>query len=386
MSLDPADPPSQLVSLPPTGSEVEARPLSYRDLRRWLGLIVLFAVLAILVWALESVLLLFAVVFLIAMVLNPLVAALEKRGLKRVLAVALLLLAALAVVALMLFLVVLPLLDQIGELARRAPEYAGRLRAHFDAFAQRYPVLQQAIPPVDQIANTSGAQATGVATFLLRSTFGIAGGVLAAAVAVLLLVFVLSNPQPLVRAYLELVPDRHRESARRSLVRLLVQMKAWAKGVAINGTITGISTGLLMWWVGVQPALVFGALTFLGEFIPNIGPVIMAIPALFVAASMGASTFGLALLAILFVQQVETNLLVPFILGKEMQLNPVSILFFSVAMASLFGLAGAILAVPAAALTKIVLEEFYLRPRGRDRAAIDAQAREIVSNRATLED
>jgi predicted PurR-regulated permease PerM len=365
---------------------VAGRPLSYRDLRRWLGLIVLFAVVAILVWALESVLLLFAVVFLIAMVLNPLVAALEKRGFKRVLAVALLLLAALAVVALMLFLVVSPLLDQIGELARRAPEYAGRLRAHFDAFAQRYPVLQQAIPPVDQIANTAGAQATGVATFLLRSTFGIAGGVLAAAVAVLLLLFVLSNPQPLVRAYLELVPDRHRESARRSLVRLLVQMKAWAKGVAINGTITGISTGLLMWWVGVQPALVFGALAFLGEFIPNIGPVIMAIPALFVAASMGASTFGLALLAVLFVQQVETNLLVPFILGKEMELNPVSILFFSIAMASLFGLAGAILAVPAAALTKIVLEEFYLRPRGRDRAAIDEQAREIVSNRATLED
>ena len=386
MSLDPADPPSQFVSRPPTGSEVAGRPLSYRDLRRWLGLIVLFAVVAIFVWALESVLLLFAVVFLIAMVLNPLVAALEKRGLKRVLAVALLLLAALAVVTLVLFLVVPPLLDQIGELARRAPEYAGHLRAHFDAFAQRYPVLQQAIPPVDQIANTAGAQATGVATFLLRSTFGIAGGVLAAAVAVLLLIFVLSNPQPLVRAYLELVPDRHRESARRSLVRLLVQMKAWAKGVAINGTITGISTGLLMWWVGVQPALVFGVLTFLGEFIPNIGPVIMAIPALFVAASMGASTFGLALLAILFVQQVETNLLVPFILGKEMELNPVSILFFSIAMASLFGLAGAILAVPAAALTKIVVEEFYLRPRGRDRAAIDAQAREIVSNRATLED
>src|SRR4030095_13533288 len=101
MSLMPAVPPSQLVSRPPTGSEVAGRPLTYRDLQRWLGLIVLFAVLAILFWALESVLLLFAVVFLIAMVLNPLVAALEKRGLKRVLAVALLLLAALAVVALM---------------------------------------------------------------------------------------------------------------------------------------------------------------------------------------------------------------------------------------------------------------------------------------------
>ncbi|MEP6708687.1 MAG: AI-2E family transporter [Verrucomicrobiota bacterium] len=385
MSLDPADPPSQLVSRPPTGSAVAGRPLSYRDLRRWLGLIVLFAVLAILVWALESVLLLFAVVFLIAMVLNPLVAALEKRGLNRALAVGLLLIAFLAMLTLALVLVVPPLLDQIGELTRRAPEHAGRLRAHFDALAQRYPVLQQAIPPVDQIANTAGAQATGVASFLLRSTFGIAGGILAAAVAVLLLVFVLSNPRPLVAGYLELVPERHRESARRLLVRLLSQMKAWVKGVVINGTITGVSTGLLMWWIGVQPALVFGALCFLGEFLPNIGPVIMAIPALFVAASMGAGTFGLALLAILFVQQIETNLLVPFILSKEMDLNPVSILFFTLAMGSLFGLAGAILAVPAAALTKIMLDEFYLRPRRLDRSAIEAQAQEIVSNQAVVE-
>ena len=61
-----------------------------------------------------------------------------------------------------------------------------------------------------------------------------------------------------------------------------------------------------------------------------------------------------------------------------MRLNPVLILFFTVAMGWLFGLAGAILALPAAALTKIVIEEFYLRPRAVDYAPLEREADRIV--------
>lgn len=364
----------------PLESSAPFRSLSYADLRRWLGLIVLIFVGAALVWALESTLLLFALVFLLAMVLNPVIVSLERRGLKRSLAVALLMIGAVAIVTVALWFVVPALLDQLNELVRLAPEYAARLQTQAQALALRYPVLQQVMPQASELVSTAGAQAGGVAKFVLRSTYGFAGGVIALAFAVLLLAFILSNPRPLVAAYLQLMPERHREPARRSLIRLMSQMRAWARGVFINGAITGISTGLLMWGIGVQPALVFGALAFLGEFVPNIGPLIMALPALFVALSMGGATFGLALLAIIFVQQIETNLLVPFILGKEMDLNPVSILFFTLAMASLFGLAGAILAVPAAALTKILIAEFYLRPRHLDFAAIEAQAQQIVAS------
>ena len=109
-----------------------------------------------------------------------------------------------------------------------------------------------------------------------------------------------------------------------------------------------------------------------------IGPVLTSIPALFVALSMGVDKFGLALLAVLFVQQVETNVLVPFILGKSMELNPVSILFFTLAISSLFGLTGAVLAVPAAALFKIVIDEFYLRRHLLNANQIQSQATQIV--------
>ena len=95
-----------------------------------------------------------------------------------------------------------------------------------------------------------------------------------------------------------------------------------------------------MWSIGVKPALVFGALSFFGEFIPNIGPFIAAVPALFVAAGMGGKTFLLAGAAILFVQQVESNLLVPFIMGKQLELHPFSIIFFALAFGAFVRVCG----------------------------------------------
>jgi len=241
------------------------------------------------------------------------------------------------------------------------------------------------VPQADQVVTTMAAQTGAITNVLVRSTMGVVGGVFVFVFAVLLLIFVLSNPQPLVLAYLALAPDRHRKRARRTLVRLMAQMTAWARGVAINGLITGTSTGVLLWIIGVQPAFLFAVLAFLGEFLPNLGPVLVAIPILLVALSISVTKFWLALGAVLFVYQVEVNFLVPFVLGKEMRMNPVSILFFTIAMGWLFGIAGAVLAVPAAALVQIVVDEFYLRPRRLDYAQLDREADSIVRGECATE-
>jgi putative permease len=359
-------------------TEADRSPLTFTDLKRWLGLLVLLISAALLAWALKSILLLFAVVFLVAMVLNPIVAFLQRRRIHRGLAVALLALALVAVFALALSFLIPPLLTQVDELIRQTPKAWNRVQAQVQAFGQRYPSIQQAIPEADKVLDTVGARAGDLLGLLYKSSFRIVGGLFGSVFAVLLLAFVLINPQPLVVRFLTLVPDHYREASRRTLLRLTQQMAAWARGVVINGTISAVTTGLLLWFIGVQPALVFGFIAFLGEFVPMIGPVLTSIPALFVALSIGVDKFGLALLVVLFVQQVETNILVPFILGKSMELNPVSILFFTLAMSSLFGLTGAVLAVPAAALFKIVIDEFYLRHRLLNENQIKSQATQII--------
>jgi putative permease len=361
-----------------------SRALSYGDLRRAIGLVTLLLIVFMLAARLQFVLILFAVTLILAMVFNPFVAMLQQRGLKRGLAVALLGLIIVALLAAGFSFLLPPFLDQVQQLVQQAPELWQRVYGQSDQFLKRYPFIRQVFPdqPGD-LVQAAGTQVSGLATFLLRSTLSVAGGVILVALCALVLVFLLVNPQPLVASFLEVVSPRYRTQARRTLLRMMEQMNAWARGVLINGVITAVTTGLLLAWVGVQPAYVFGVFAFMGEFVPIIGPVVVAVPALLVAASMGVSHFFLALLAVLFVQQVETNVLIPFVMGKQMDLHPVVIMFFTLAMGTLFGAVGAFLVVPAAALCKILIGEFYLHNRRHeDKRQFDEEARDIVTRRA----
>ncbi len=360
------------------------RPLSYAELRRFLGLISLMAVTYVLIRAIAPTLILFTVVFMLAMVLNPMVTAMERRGIKRAPAVVIIMLLLVGILIGVGMLVVPAVLDEINVLAQHAPGYWETIRAQTQHLTQRYPALDRFLPEIQQLQDSSAFDMSRLSTYaqqILTYTFGLVGAIFGLVVAILLLVFTLLNPKPLVSGFLRAVPERHREASVRALERTQGQMTAWARATLINGVITGITTGVLLAIIGVQPALVFGVLAFFGEFVPNIGPIVAAAPALFVALGMGPAKLGQALLAILFVQQVESNLLVPFVMGRSMELHPATIIFFALAMGSVLGIVGAILAVPTAAIVKILFDEFYARPQRTSREALDERAGDLVAGR-----
>jgi predicted PurR-regulated permease PerM len=356
-------------------------PLSYHGARRIVWMVFLVFIIWLVVRALQPVILLFALVFLVAMVLNPIVVWLQRRRVPRIIGVILVMLALIAVTTTIVVFAIPPLSRQLQELVHSTPNMWQGIRARLESLTRNYPEVREALPRTDEMAGKVGAAAATVGNFLLQSTLGFVGGVASALLAVLLLVFVLASPRPLITAYLALAPDRYRDRARSTLQRMMQQMIAWARGVAINGVITGVSIGTLLWLIGVQPALIFGVFAFLGEFLPTIGAFLVSIPILLVALSVGITKFWLALGVIVLVYQVELNVLVPGVLGKEMQLHPVNILFFTLATAELFGLLGVFLAVPAAALVQIVMDEFYLGPRKVDAAALDREATALVEGK-----
>jgi len=216
---------------------------------------------------------------------------------------------------------------------------------------------------------------------VLSFTFAFLGGIFTLLISLLLLAFLLSNPQPLVAGFLSVVPARHREATGRSIARIENQMVAWMRATLINGALTGVQTGILLYFIGLPSAIVFAALAFFGEFVPNIGPLVTALPALFVSAGVGTKEFLLTLGAILFVQLVSTNLLVPIIMGRELELHPVTIVFFALSMGALFGVAGAVLAVPLAAIAKVLVDEFLIKPNAVPSEDLQNRANWLVSDR-----
>lgn len=380
------------------GAHATHRPFSYEDLRRFLFLVLTLFVLYWLVSSLARTLLLFVVVGFLAMVLNPLVVWLEKRGMRRVFAVLITMTGLLAVLVGVGFLVVPATVSQINQLVENRATYTESIENQFSAVIDRFPQIRDALPPELQesgrlqlqeivdfytpsLSETLTRLGPGVGNRVLQVSKGLFSALVTGIFAFLILVFMLLNPQPIVAGFLSAVPERHRDAAGRTFARVEEKMVAWIRATLINGALTGIFTAALLYFVGLPSVVVFGVLAFLGEFVPNIGPLVASLPALFVAAGEGVPKLLWTIAAILFVQQVSSSVWVPLIMGRELDLHPVSIIFFALAMGSLFGLAGAILAVPAVVVIKIAFDEFYLKPNKVDRELIAAQADHVVAER-----
>src|SRR5207244_4793660 len=147
----------------------------------------LFIVLFIL-RPMQPVILLFALVLLIAMVLNPIVVWLHKHHLPRFVGVILLMLALIALTTTIVLFAIPPLTNQMQELLRSAPKLAQGLQTRIESLTRSYPAVREALPRSAEIASKVAAAAATIGNVLHRSTLGLVGGVASVVLAILLLV------------------------------------------------------------------------------------------------------------------------------------------------------------------------------------------------------
>lgn len=129
---------------------------------------------------------------------------------------------------------------------------------------------------------------------------------------------------------------------------------------AINGTLTGIG----LWVLDVDFALMLGIVAGVLSLIPIFGTIISTIPAVLLALTQGISTAFLVLAWILIVHFIDANFFTPKIVGTASELHPVTIIFALLAGESAFGLFGALLAVPVASIVQTIF--LFILDRVRD--------------------
>ena len=235
----------------PTDNKLESSSaplLQTGGLSRELSRVVLLVFVVVSAWQLAhqlvEVLLMFAMVFLLAIILNSVVVWLEKRGLKRGLAVGLIMLSFFGSIALGSWLIVPPALKQANQLVTKAPTYWNKIRQRALELEQKYPALHGLLPELPNAENgvnnppdgatlspnnpfstepSSGLIGQDALLGYAKSAFAItktfAGAVFVMVLGFLVLMFTLINPQALVGGLLSVAPENHREATRRSLAR-----------------------------------------------------------------------------------------------------------------------------------------------------------------------
>ncbi|WP_412029088.1 AI-2E family transporter [Deinococcus yunweiensis] len=298
---------------------------------------------------------------ILATALNPLARTLERwmpRGAAGILTVLLVVAAVLGLA----YVAVPPVVKQLSGLNSGATLNLGVIEQSINAWLDQHPDVDSVVPEgaVGQLSQQVSAL-TKKMTAMLPSVLGlVAGGLATALVTLVMVVFALGNPVPLVNGVLGAVPPTHRLKAARALAQVLRHMGAWGRATLLIMAVTGTITAAGFFALGVENWLVFGILAALGELVPTIGPIVATLPPVLFTLAEDPQKALLVLVFVLVFQQLESFVLAPFLVGGAGQLHPLSVTVGVVLFGGVFGLIGAFLTVPFLIVIKALYQHFYL--------------------------
>lgn len=312
------------------------------------------AALAALAFALKDLFLLVFASIIVAVVLRA-----TGDGLRRILPVGESLSVALAAVIILVVIVVIVWLFG-ATLAAQTSELIGRLPAAWEGVKQLLTSwglddnLATQIEGLGDHAGEYAAQLPGVA-------LGVAGVIANVGLAIVGGVMLALEPKSYRDGTLLLVPPSARPGWTRAINSTGHALRGWLAAQLISMIVIGSLTWLGLWIVGVPSALGLGLFAGLAQFVPVVGPVISAVPGLMISATTDWNTFLWAALVYVGVQQVEGNLVTPYV-QKHIAGIPMALALFSiVAFGVLFGPLGVILATPLTLVTLVMVKSLYLR-------------------------
>jgi predicted PurR-regulated permease PerM len=319
------------------------------------GLALIGAVVGLsLLWILQGILLLIIASFVLAIGFQPAIAWFEKRGLRRGLGLALVLMGFLLVFG-GLFALALPLIiGQVGEMLEELPALIERLQGGDGLIARIAGMID-----VEQIT-AEGTSDPMAAVEVVGSVAGFAFNFLT----VLLVTPYFAMAMPAIKRWLvRLLRPVHREDFLRVLGESTDLMANFIVGNLIVSVIAGVVTWVGLTLLGVPYALALAAWVAITDVIPVLGALLGAAGVAAVAIVQSPETLLWSMILLFAYQQVENFLIAPRVMNKAVDLSPATVIIALMVGGSLAGLVGALLALPLAALIKIVIDDFIVQGR-----------------------
>lgn len=169
------------------------------------------------------------------------------------------------------------------------------------------------------------------------------------------------NRQSTIRSLLQLLPEHRREFYSDLIDTLFMKLGDYVRGQLILCAIVGAFSLVAYWLIGLPYSLVLALVAGLLEAIPVFGPTLGAVPAVIVGLSVGPQTTMMVIAAAMLIQTLENYLFVPKVMDRSVGISAVVTLMALVAFGALFGLLGAVLAIPLAAIVQTLFDKLVLQ-------------------------
>lgn len=261
----------------------------------------------------------------------------------------------------LLSIVIIPLVGQAGDLMKAFPEWVKSVVANFHGFTfGSITIDAQAI--TNFVSN--GLQSLTTGDSLKSVTDAVSGVVstttLLVSSLILSIYLVLEHDSLLDFGLIRIISDEKRERVKKLIIDVERKLGRWLLGQATVSTITGIFIGILLSILHVPFALPLAVMVALLDAIPGVGATIAIIICALVALLAVSPLSAIILVGVFIIyQQIENNFIIPKIMGNAIGLKPVVIMLGVFIFLILFGVFGALIAVPVMVLLQIFYE-FYI--------------------------
>jgi predicted PurR-regulated permease PerM len=343
-------------------------------------------VIVIGVWALLQVILItrhvltwILVALFLAIALSPAVDWLQEKGIRRRgYAVALTSLGVAGVIALIGWLVVPTLVDQVNDFARKVPDYINDLtkgRGRFGFLETKYHIVQRVREAVQGGGASKVFGLSGTAISITKSVLTTVAAIIT--IVALTYFMLLEGPMWMERLY-SLFSPQTQPRLRGICGNIAKAVGGYVTGNLFISLIAGVTSGLVLWITGVPFALALGLLVGILDLVPLVGATLAAIIVTTVAFLGTDGVWAGVVVLVFFIvyQQLENHLLQPLVYGRTVQLSPLVVLIAVLIGASLAGVLGALGAIPIAGALQVIVVDWLAHKNG---GTGDVAAKEVAA-------
>jgi len=340
--------------------------------------IIVITIMFLLMYYIRQVLGVFVLSFLISYIISPLVKILERRKINRTLSVGILYLAFVAITVVCVVVFVPMLWNELITLQLSIqdnlsnPELGKNIMSSIEDFQEQ---LSEAIPILKDIDLKSqfdiSNSVSNIASWILNyigqmiktiTSYGtrIAWVIISIFVIPFIVFFLLKDGNKMKKVILRLVPSRYKEVSTDLLHLIDIRIGRFIRGKLAESIILSILTAIGLKILGIKYALLIGSIAGFANLIPYIGPVGIAIPPVLLAIYQYGIFQGVITAIFLSILQfIDNMILVPFIVGKSVDLHPLVTIFVVFIGGKTLGLLGLVAAVPMASIIISIAQAIY---------------------------
>ncbi|AHJ28292.1 AI-2E family transporter [Nodularia spumigena CS-584] len=331
-------------------------------------LIVAVFFFVVLLWQLRSLILTLMIAVVIAAAIAPLVNAAEKLHLPRWLGVIVVYLSLIFGLIGAGLIIGPSVSEQIQRLASKLPIYLDNLLIAAENFAFRLGITQiESVEEFFDIQSLTNWLFRSSQQLVVRSfgfTRGFIGGVVNLILALVMSGYMVAGSKNLIKGLVSLFPQPWDERLADQVIPISRRMGGYIQGRVLVSAILGVVITLGLRILGLSEfALALGVIAGFTNLIPFVGPVLGAVPALIVAIPQSGLTFLWVLLLFVLIQNLETYVLDPLLVGSSVRVRPLYQLLAVLGGTQVLGIIGAVIVPPWVAGVGVLVENLYLQPK-----------------------